>query len=226
MKVIDDKVAFVSIFCYLGLKAITGVSLVPLGSPRESLLLMAPYLYVSLYMHRILWCASSVVSHPPKKSQALHALLFVFVFVFLLLFVSYVYFGVCNNLIRVSHLPRECQPPHGPMFVFFSLLSICICLCVYFGVRKDLIRVSQLPRESQAPYGLFSRPNHLSLHTGHWTWNTTEHKTPRNTGHTKLFTAYLHCRYIHFKYYIALQIQTYAHIINKYFSFPQWQQEE
>ena len=169
MKVIGDKVAFVSIFCYLGLKAITGVSLVPLGSPRESLLLMAPYLYVSLYMHRILWCASSVVSHPPKKSQALHALVFVFVFVFLLVFVSYVYFGVCNNLIRVSHLPRECQPPHGPMFVFFSLLSICICLCVYFGVRKDLIRVSQLPRESQAPYGLFSRPNHLSLHTGHWT---------------------------------------------------------
>ena len=115
MMVIGDKVAFVSIFCYLGLKAITGVSLVPLGSPRESLLLMAPYLYVSLYMHRILWCASSVVSHPPKKSQALHALLFVFVFVFLLVFVSYVYFGVCNNLIRVSHLPREShQAPYGP----------------------------------------------------------------------------------------------------------------
>ena len=117
------------------------------------------------------------MSHLPRMSQALYGLIFVFVFVLLLVFVSRVYFGVWNNLIAVSHLPRECRAPYGLVFVFaFVFLFILVSVC-FFGVWKDLIRVSRLPREShQAPYGLVSQPNHLSLHTGHW--------TPLNTGQT------------------------------------------
>ena len=126
MKVIDDKVAFVSIFCYLGLKAIIGVSLFSVGSPRESFLLSAlVFVFVFVYVLHpldILVCGSSVVSHLPRQSQALYGL--VFVFVFLLVFVS-VCILVCGR--TLSECPTSQGSPIRLRMAPSPNQTICHC---------------------------------------------------------------------------------------------------